>query len=154
MKKIFKLGAAACLISCAALTGGCADKATYSGETSYVEYGTTYGIKVNVEVQGDKISKVTVADSNYVSASPSGWDSKPWFDNLPTLLAAYRGKTVEEILSKQVATYDTGAGNAPYASDDAEFVSFGDQFIITGATLGSARLMLAVQNALQKINAQ
>ena len=154
MKKIFKFAAAACLAACAALAGGCAKTTTYSGETSYVEYGTTYGIKVNVEVQGDKISKVTVADSDYVSASPSGWDSKPWFDNLSTLLAAYRGKTVEEILNKKVATYDTGAGNAPYAADEAEFIDFGDQFIITGATLGSARLMLAVQNALQKINEQ
>ena len=154
MKKILKFGAAACLASCAALMGGCANTTTYSGETSYVEYGTTYGIKVNVEVQGDKISKVTVVDSDYVSASPSGWNSKPWFDNLATILAAYRGKTVEEILAKKVATYDTGAGFAPYAADEAEFSNFGDQFIITGATLGSARLMLAVQDALQKVNAQ
>lgn len=154
MKKITKFAAAGCLAACAALCGGCANTTTYSGETSYVEYGTNYGIKVNVEVQGDRISKVTVVDSDYVSASPSGWNSDPWFNNLSTLLAAYRGKTVEEILAKKVAAYAATEGQAPYAKDDAEFTDFGGEFIITGATLGSARLMLAVQDALQKVNAQ
>ncbi len=150
MKLMPKILAAGCLSACAVLTG-CVNTTTYSGETSYVEYGTTYGIKVNVDVQGDRISKVTVVDSDYVSASPTGWDSSAWDNNLSSLLAAYRGKTVAEILGKKVATYEASEGKAPYTSEDAGFIDFGSQFIITGATLGSARLMLAVQNALQKI---
>lgn len=138
--------------ACACAFTGCAQKQTVTGETSYMQYGTNYGIRVSVEVQsdkgGDRISKVTVVDSDYVEASE--WEGKEdWDKNLNTLLLAYRGEYVKDILAKKVAVDKDGA---PLGSDTEGFVDFGDEFITTGATVGSGRLLLAVQNALRNLN--
>ncbi|MDE7163391.1 MAG: hypothetical protein K2O44_04855 [Clostridia bacterium] len=158
MKKRFKLltcalASAACIASASAL-GGCLKTKTVSGEMHYNSWGTEYGIKVEVVVQndkkGDRIRKLTVVESDYVEASPAmnGWDPKVWEDNLQTLLTAYRGAYVADILALDVAT---GSSGAPLTTGDAGFNNFGGEYIITDATLGSARLLLAVQDALSKL---
>lgn len=140
---------AACACGAAALSG-CAQKQTVTGEMSYSQWGTTFGIKVSVEVQtdskGDRIRKVTIADSDLVSASPEGWDSAKWYDHLDKLLLAYRGEYVADILAKEVLTSEAGA---PLTTEDEGFSNYGEEFIATGATLGSGRLLIAVQNALK-----
>lgn len=142
--------AAACGATCVSLSG-CAKTKSVSGEMHYVQWGTDYGIKVNVEVQsdkkGDRIKKVTVADSDYVEASDArgDWDPKVWYDSRQTLLNAYRGQYVSDILALEVITN----GEVPLVKEDEEFVNYGDNLIITGATLGSGRLLVAVQNALK-----
>ncbi len=156
MKKSTKLLTAAILsavCACgAAVFSGCAPKKTVTGEMSYTQYGVNFGIKVNVEVQsdpkGDRIRKVTVVDSDLVSASPDGWDSSNWYDNLDTLLLAYRGEYVADVLAKEVLT---SAEGAPLTTEDKGFVNYGDNFITSHATLGSGRLLIAVQNALKKL---
>lgn len=141
-------------IACASLSG-CVKTSTYVGEMHYEQYNTEYGIKVSVQVQadkkGDRIRKVTVLESDYVEASPAmnGWDPKAWNEQLQTLLNAYRGKYVKDIMALEVATADSGA---PYVKGDAGFVAYDDDLIMTGATLGSGRLLLAVQDALSKMN--
>lgn len=142
---------AVCAFGIAALSG-CAQKQTLTGEMSYNRWGVNYGIRVNVEVQtdskGDRISKVTVADSDFVSASESdGWDKTKWDSNLNNLLLAYRGEYVADVLAKEVAT----DGEEPLAADAEGFVNYGDDFISSGATVGSGRLLLAVQNALKTL---
>ena len=113
----------------------------YEGEYGYTAWGTSYGIKVNVVVKDDVVVSVEVADSDYVEVTDS-WDNKNiWIDGLNGLLSAYSGKTVGEILSATVATDDTGV---PGSVSDSSLM-------ISGATQGSGRLLLAVQNALQKI---
>lgn len=156
MKKLFKAVAVTAVAAACSAAGftlaGCAKTQNVSGEMHYVQWGTDYGIRVNVEVQsdkkGDRIRKVTVADSDYVSASPAmnGWDPKVWNDSLQTLLNAYRGKYVADVLALEVVTGESGA---PAVKRDEDFVNFGDELIITGATLGSGRLLIAVQNALK-----
>lgn len=156
MKKSVKaltavIASAVCALGIAALSG-CAQKQTLTGEMSYTRWGVNYGIKVNVEVQtdskGDRISKVTVADSDLVSASESdGWDKTVWDNKLNNLLLAYRGEYVADVLAKEVAT----DGEEPLAADAEGFVNYGDDFIISGATIGSGRLLLAVQNALKTL---
>ncbi len=147
------VAALACGVSCA-LFAGCAKTQTVEGEMYYVQYGTEYGVKVNVQVQadkkGDRIRKVTVEDSDYVSASPAmgNWDPKVWNDGLPTLLNAYRGQYVADVLALDVATN----GGIPLVGTDDGFVNYGDNLIITGATLGSGRLLIAVQNALGSLD--
>lgn len=133
-------------LACAAAVCGCAKEKTLTGEMHYNEYDTEYGIKVAVTVKGDKIKKVEVLESDYVSASPesSGWDSSPWDNGLSALLAAYEGKSVKEILAKEVVT----EGDKPLVSNQSGFINYGSDLIITGATLGSGRLLIAVQNAL------
>ena len=144
--------AAACGATCVSLSG-CNKTQKYDGEMHYEQYGVNFGIKVSVEVQsdkkGDRIRKVSVLNSDYVSASPSGWDKDKWDDNLQTLLNAYRGMYVKDVLALDVVTAENGA---PYVRTDDKFSDFGGNLIITGATLGSGRLLLAVQDALSKAN--
>lgn len=140
-------------IAAASVLSGCIKTQTVSGEMHYNSWGTEYGIKVDVVVQndkkGDRIRRVTVADSDYVAASPAmnGWDPKVWEENLQPLLTAYRGAYVADILALDVANN----GGVPLTSGDKGFVNFGDEYIITDATLGSARLLIAVQDALSKL---
>lgn len=143
---------------CAACSGlcGCFKTTDAVGEMNYVQWGTNYGIKVNVQVQTDKkgkrIREVTVLKSDYVSASPAneenGWDPVVWDENLQTLLNAYRGMYVDDVLALEVVTNSYGA---PLVKSDAGFENYGDDLIITGATLGSGRLLIAVQNALKTL---
>ena len=111
------------------------------GEYSYPnpwDSTQSYGIRVKVVLKDDIISKVYVVDSDYIEVS-DGWESKSiWEDGLEGLLAAYEGKTAEQILAVNVTTETSGQ---PSAVSDSTYV-------ITGATQGSGRLMLAVQNAL------
>ena len=111
------------------------------GEYSYPnpwDSTQSYGIRVKVVLKNDIISKVYVVDSDYIEVS-DGWENKSiWEDGLEGLLAAYEGKTAEQILAVNVTTETSGQ---PSAVSDSTYV-------ITGATQGSGRLMLAVQNAL------
>ena len=68
-------------------------------------------------------------------------DKNLWLDGIDGLLAAYEGRGVDEILSASVTTDDNGQ---PTAVSDSTLM-------ITGATQGSGRLLLAVQNALGTI---
>ena len=147
------LAAATCGATCASFAG-CAKTQSVSGEMHYAQWGTDYGIKVNVEVQsdkkGDRIRKVTVADSTYVEASDAmgDWDPKVWYDGRQTLLNAYRGKYVADILALEVVTND----GIPLVKENDGFINYGDNLITTGATLGSGRLLIAVQNALATLD--
>ena len=145
MKKIFKALVLAVLVcGCLALIAGCAK--TYKGEYHYDSWGTEYGVKVKVEVEDNVIKSVRIVGSDYVDVtSPMGdWtkeDVKNWNDNVKTLLKKYEGKTVEEVLALNPEING-------YGSLTSEKSELGDM-LIDGATLGSARVLLAVQNALK-----
>lgn len=126
----------------------------YKYENTYAA-GSYYGIKVNVVVKDSTIQKVTVIDTDYIevsSANPDyGWTSDSvanWNNNLDSLLAKYEGKTVSAIKALTVACASSGE---PYASSFDEFVSYDSDLLLTGATQGSGRLLLAVQNAIASL---
>ena len=157
MKKLFKtfaLSVIACaLCVCAAALSACGGggtktyNGTYVGEYSYVSGDTTYGIKVSVEVEDNVIQSVTKLESDLVDVTPpipNVWTEENvanWNDNLSGLLEKYAGKTVAEIKAIKVTVNDTGA---PTLAAD-KF----DGLVISGATQGSGRLLLAIQNALK-----
>lgn len=145
-KLLIVLSALVMVVAIAALAG-CSSTKKYTGEYGYVEYGTKYGVKVEVSVKDDKITGVKILDSDYVAAtSEDHWDDKAIWDNgLANLLKSYEGKTVEEVCALKVEVKDNGA---PLTSDDDVEVDYGN-LVITGATMGSGRLLLAVQNALK-----
>ncbi|MDE6441292.1 MAG: FMN-binding protein [Clostridia bacterium] len=152
MKKSYIL-AFVLLLSCfVALFAGCSEK-TYNGEYSYTQYGTNYGVKVAVTVDEDnEIEKVRILGSDYVEVSePSGnWTQENydnWKNNVSSLLKEYEGKKVSEILAMKVATKD----KAPLSKDDDGFTAYDSDLLISGATLGSGRLLLAVQDALKDL---
>lgn len=159
--KIALAAAVAATFGIAAVSGCGAETREYTGDYHYVQYGTTYGVKVNVVVQsdskGDRIRKVTVADSEYVEASPADGDypyvdNPKWFENRQAVLNEYRGKYVADVLAANVALQASGAPQPIKNGDDANpyFSNFGEGYIVTGATQCSGRLMLAVQDALKK----
>ena len=117
----------------------------YTGEYKYENTwvpGSYYGIKVAVTVKGETILKVEVLDSDYTEVTDSWEDKDIWINNLDSLLAAYDGKTVAEIFDVDVTVDGNGQPTAVSDSD----------LMISGATQGSGRLMLAVQNALSLLN--
>lgn len=130
----------------------CSSGEVYTGEYGYTQYGTNYGIRVQVAVDDGKIKALKVASSDYVSVSePMGeWteeDANNWKNGLSDLLKAYEGRTVDEVLAMQVAVSEDGA---PLVKGDEGFVNYDNGLIISGSTLGSGRLLLAVQNALKQ----
>ncbi len=158
MKKLVKvlsllaLSIVVCLgvVAFAACSGE--DAKTYKGEYSYKSYGHTYGMVVNVSVADGKITKVEdITGNTYVSVStpPEGnedWTDasvKNWKDNLPKLLKKYEGKTVEEVKALTATIKGVEEATENKVSDS--------NLVITDATQGSARLLLAVQNALKDV---
>lgn len=151
MKRFLICSVMAAAVCCLALTG-CGKKDIYTGEYSYTQYGTNYGIRVQVAVDNGKISGVKVASSDFVAVSePMGeWtqeDVDNWKNNLNALLKAYEGRTVEEVLAEEVAVSSDGA---PLVKGDEGFKNYDSTLLISGSTLGSGRLLLAVQNALKQ----
>ncbi len=114
----------------------------YSYENAWVA-GSYYGIKVSVLVKNDTIVSVSVVDSDYIEVSDSWADKALWEDGLEELLNSYVGKTVDEVLAVTVTTSDSVPGQPEEVSDSS--------YVLTGATQGSGRLLLAVQNALESL---
>lgn len=127
-----------------------AESKTYNGEYHYDNHGAEYGVKVAVTVKGDTIEKVEIVTSDYVEISPAnaeyGWTEENiavYTNGKSNLLKAYEGKKVSDV--KAVTASIKG-------QNDAEENSVSDSaLIITGATQCSARLLLAVQNALANV---
>lgn len=155
MKGIFKLCALAAIgvlaIGAGAAAGCNNDKkvnGTFTGEYSYENYGTTYGVKVEVVVEDDVVKSVTPVESAYVEVTPDmgDWKAENWTAHEAEVYNKYVGKTVEQILAIKVACDESGA---PITNDDSETEITYDGLLHTGATLSSGRLLLAVQDALK-----
>lgn len=155
MKKIFKALAILCASTalCAGIgiAAGCSGgkDGVYVGEYHYPNAwnptATHYGMKVRVTVKNNIITKVEdITKGEYVVVS-SGWEDKAlWTDKENMLLHKYEGASVADVLSIKVYVNENGQ---PHGIDDNAAMS---DYVITDATQGSGRLLLAVQNALGK----
>ncbi len=128
-----------------------------SGEYHYANPwgGADYGIKVNVVVNGDVVKSVTVVDSDYTSVTDSWGDKATWINGLDGLLSKYEGKKVAELLALDVAVNAETVNAGGYYSSVQGQPDNGQELgglLITGATQGSGRLLLAVQDALSKLD--
>lgn len=150
MKKFSKIvmGVVAVSAMAAAAFGfaGCGETAkTYEGSYHYPNAwnpeGAEYGVKVKVTVNGDKISKVEIVESDYVQVTAS-WESKQtYIDGEANLLKAYEGKTVADVKGYTASIKGVGDAETNAVSESS--------VLLTGATQSSARLLLAVQDALK-----
>lgn len=114
------------------------------GEYSYPNPWTptvSYGIRVRVIVKDGVIKGVVNIPSSYIECTENWKNNKIWYAGLNDLLASYKTRTVDEVLGKTVSTDGNGQ---PNGTMDAEYM-------ITGATQGSGRLLLAVQDAVKKL---
>ena len=92
-------------------------------------------------VLGSTIVGLSIAESDYVEVTDSWGDKDLWINGIDDLLAAYIGLNVADVLAEGVTVDD---GGQPTKVENPDLM-------ITGATQGSGRLLLAVQNALEKI---
>ena len=164
MKKIFKgiavLAATAAVGTGLAFATGCGGKdGKYIGKYSYVNYGHTYGVCVEVTVVNNIITRVEdITKSNpetkdWVSVSDAnpayGWSDEAvanWNTNEEWLLAQYEGWSVADVLDLRAYVK---TGGEPY-SEDKNVDAVESSLVISGATQGSVRVLLAVQDALGK----
>ncbi|MBO5327681.1 MAG: hypothetical protein J6B04_00745 [Clostridia bacterium] len=157
MKRIFKfatlLSVILATVHCAIAFSGCVREVyTYEGEYFYTQYGTNYGIKVLVEVSDDRIADVWVLKSGYVDATPAqyGWtDEAKWNEELPALLDKFTGEKVEDVLNINVVCGEIGD---PVGASQDNFSKYGEdnKYLISSCTVGSGRLIKAIQNAVKK----
>jgi len=130
----------------------------YVGKYTYSKYGQPYGIKVRVTVENNIITKVVditkvdeeSKDWHVVSAANPdyGWEQSAvdnWTNNEAWLLQKYEGLAVADVLEMQVFIKNDGE---PYEKDK-NGAGLGE-LMISGATQGSARVLLAVKNAFGK----
>ncbi|MBO5866560.1 MAG: hypothetical protein J6Q55_00705 [Clostridia bacterium] len=158
MKKILVLMLAFVMVFAACALTACAKEVTYTGEYKYVNaYGdgsTFYGAAVTVTVKGDKITAVEVAadtatmfnlSANWtVDYTPTGTPTEgkqAWLDNGEAFAQSFVGMTVAEV-NAIVAT----------ATANGQTVSTAG-WAITGGTQSSARIIVAIQDALSKLGA-
>ncbi len=157
MKKTSKIFAVllcvALVVGAIAVFAACDPGQTVTGDCHYENYGHTYGAKVDVTVKNGKITEVKLwsdADSGYVRTTTT-WTKKEGSSDLgfEAAEAAYDqwikdtfvGKTVEEVNAYKA---DVSNPNAiTVGTESAKLV---------GATQSSARIILAVQNALSQLD--
>lgn len=125
----------------------------YNYDATHGQNTTHYGVKVSVTVKDDVITKVEIVDSEYVQLTPSWLEGEAegalaYKNGEANLLKKYEGKAVSDILKLEVACDESGA---PLKQTDEGFKAYGEDFLIGGATQSSSRLLLAVQNALEKL---
>jgi hypothetical protein len=129
----------------------CQAKGTvYTGEYKYENYGTNYGVKVQVAVYNGTIIDVSIVNSDLKQLSDAnptyGWteDNRTNYKtNEAALLEAYNGKTVAAVKAATSAINGVGEDDENTVSDSS--------LKITGATQCSARILRAVQNALADV---
>ena len=148
MKRIKKalIGLAVGTVAALGVVGfaACSDNTkTVEGEYSYENYGNTYGVKVEVTVENNKIKEVkTVETEGWTEATETeSWDRTPYVNGKAALLDAYEGMSVDDVLAIEVTTDDKGQPTAVPEKD----------LLISTATQSCGRLLLAVQDALEKL---
>ena len=127
---------------------------TYTGECKYENAwnkGSYYGVKVDVTVKGETITAVKLyadADTGWTRTS-GNWkeDQNPGDLGYEKTEAAYEGWIEENLVGANV--YDV-LGWSATATEKGQTVGAGVPHI-AGATQSSARIIVAVQNALEKI---
>lgn len=144
MKKLAVLVLTIVLALSAVAFTACAESQTVIGECHYESWGTMYGAKVEVTVKGDFVFDVRLFDDSETDdwfRTTKGWDG---FDAAEAAYAnwiedVFVGKRIEEV-------------KAFVATATADGQSVGDSTPhISGATVSSARIIVAVQDALSKL---
>ena len=117
--------------------------------------GNDYGVKVKVVVEEDIIQSVTIVESDYVQASATWTDRDNYLAQEAELLSRYKGLDVDDVMKIKVGI-STDPQGQPLTQDEDGFVALkaGKTDLLLGdATQSSARIVLAVQNAIENIEA-
>lgn len=150
MKKILVIALTVIMVVSAFALTACAQPQTVTGECSYESYGTKYGCKVDVTVKNGIITNVklyTDEETGWVrTTAPYGNWSQEQFDAAESAYAEYLDKFVGMTVEQANAIVAT-------ATAEGQSVEDKDNWAIAGATVSSARIIVAIQNALSKLAA-
>ena len=133
------------------------------GEYSYESYGHTYGIKVEVTVENGKITKVERLEHDWVEATDTvmgDWDGGANYNKeINNELKKFNGLSVDDVLDLEVAVTEAGAPETQKTNGEAnpnfKPLVIGDtNLVLAGSTQSSGRLVLAVQDALENLQAE
>ena len=137
------------------------------GEYSYESHNRTYGIKVEVTVENGKITKVERLKHDWTEATDmvmGDWDGGANYNKeINNELKKFNGLSVDDVLDLEVAvteegapeTQKTGSGEDAVANPDFMPLVIGDtNLVLAGSTQSSGRLVLAVQDALENLQAE
>lgn len=144
MKKLVVLVLAIVLALSTVAFTACAETQTVIGECYYESWGTKYGVKVEVTVKGDFVFDVRLFDDS----ETDGWHrtTKNW-DGFDAAEAAYANWIEDVFVGKRIEEV-----KAFVATATADGQSVGESTpYISGATVSSARIIVAVQDALSKL---
>ena len=152
MKKILVIALAVIMVVSALALTACVQPQTVTGECMYEnKHGTKYGVKVDVTVQGDIITAVklyTDEETGWVrTSSPMpeyGWTQEK-FDAVEGAYEAFLNKFVGMTVAEVNAIVATATAEGQSVTTEG--------WAITGGTVSSARIIVAVQNALSKLAA-
>ena len=151
MKKILVLALAIVMALSVVALVACDQGETVTGECKYSTQWGGYGCKVDVTVKGGVITAVKLytdeeAGEGFVRTTKS-WEAKEGQLGYAAAEAAYEGWINKVFVGKTVAEV-----NAYVASATAEGQTVGTAAAnLAGATQSSARIIVAVQNALSKL---
>ena len=163
----------AALAACSDNSNNGGTEQTVTGQYDYyankgAENETHYGVKVNVTVKDGKITKVEIDKNSGLTQLTPTWTAAghdAYEAGEANLLKEYEGLDVDDVLAVDVQVRTEGENSKFPAStwqpvgcpveDDVEgYVPYvvGDaNLLVDGATQSSGRLLLAVQNALEKL---
>lgn len=152
MKKILVIALAVVMTFSIVAFAACAQPTTVTGECKYENAwvaGAFYGAKVDVTVKGDKIVAVklyTDEETGWTRTTKS-WEAKEGQLGYAAAEAAYEKWINDTFVGKTVAEV-----NAYVASATKDGQTVGTESAkLAGATQSSARIIVAVQDALSKL---
>lgn len=133
------------------------------GEYSYESHNRTYGIKVEVTVENGKITKVERLKHDWTEATDlvmGDWDGGANYNKeINNELKKFNGLSVDDVLDLEVAVTEEGAPETQKTNGEAnpnfKPLVIGDtNLVLAGSTQSSGRLVLAVQDALENLQAE
>ena len=160
MKKLIVIALAVVMaLSLVLVLAACGEEQTVTGTCSYQNAsGTTYGVEVKVTVKGDRITKVELVDhegwvrtsSDQVWALPEngGYGFNEGDLGYEAAEAAYAGWLEETVVGQKV---DTVKGWKATATADGQTITT-EGIKLAGATQSAARIIVAIQDALSKLD--
>lgn len=152
MKKILVIALAVVLALGVLAFAACEQPQTVTGECKYENKwtpGAFYGAKVDVTVKGNTITAVklyTDAETGWTRTTTS-WEAKEGQLGFDAAEKAYEAWIAKTFVGKTVAEVNAYKATA---TQDAQTVDTASANL-AGATQSSARIIVAVQNALSKL---
>ena len=157
MKKLIVIALAVVMAFAVVAFAACGVSGEADGEYSYnhpyaPDSGAKYGAKVHLTVKNGVITALTVeADTDTFFNLTSTWTEagkKTWNDNKDAFVQSFIGLKISDVKAIKVACAENGVPNENGITEFPATLK-----VVTGCTQSSGRIILAVQDAISKLEA-